>query len=110
MPEDDHTNHVRAYVLIETKPEMARSVVQSLQKRPDIRSVDAINGPFNVIAVVERDSASSMATAILVEIKKLPGVADVIVYLAEPKEEWRLPPTYLSNFRVGHHGYKRRVG
>jgi hypothetical protein len=88
MPEDDNPNHIRAYVLIDTEPEMTRSVVRSLRTRRDISLADIINGPFNAIAVVEGDSASAVAGAILVGIRRLKGVRDVIVYLAthETKE------------------------
>ncbi len=87
MPDGNHSNHMRAYVLIDTEPEMSRSVVLSLRARKDMRLVDAINGPFSVIAVVEGDSASAVAGAILVGIRKLKGVRDVVVYLATPEDE-----------------------
>jgi hypothetical protein len=82
MPEDGNSNHIRAYVLIDTEPEMTRSVVRSLRTRKEVRLADTINGPFRAIAVVEGDSASAVAGAILVGIRRLKGVRDVVVYLA----------------------------
>ena len=110
MPEDSDANRVRAYVLIETQPEMTWNVVRNLRRKRNIRSVDAINGPFGVIAVVEGDSPSSVATGILVGIKKARGVKDIVVYLVETKEEGYPPQKYLSGPPGGdERNYHRRV-
>ena len=74
----------RAYVLIDADPEMTDRVVQSLRCRGDVLLADAINGPHNVIAVIEDSNASTLATAILVSVRKLKGVRDITVYLAMP--------------------------
>jgi hypothetical protein len=87
MSDSDNIDRVRAYVFIQTKPGMAWRVVQNLESKECIRLVDVINGPYGVVAVVEGDSASSVAVAILTGIKKLEGVRDVVVYLAEHKAE-----------------------
>ncbi len=91
MPDGSNSNHIRAYVLIDTEPEMTRSVVRSLQTRKDVHLVDTINGPFSAIAVVEGQSASEVAATILVSIRRLKGVKDVVVYLAAPEIEVALP-------------------
>lgn len=74
----------RAYVLIDADPEMTDRIIQSLRGRRDVRLADAINGPHNVIAVIEGNNASALAAAILVSIRKLKGVRDITVYLAMP--------------------------
>lgn len=80
-------NNVRAYVFIETGPGMAWNVLHNLKKRKCVRQVDVINGPYKVIAVLEGDGASSVAMTILTGIRKLEGVSDVVVYLAEKEGE-----------------------
>jgi hypothetical protein len=75
----------RAYVLIDTEPGMAGSVVAGLRRRSDVRLADAVNGPHGVIAVVEGRDASAVATAILMSIRKLDGVRDFTVYTAAPE-------------------------
>jgi nitrate reductase NapAB chaperone NapD len=82
----------RAYVLINSDPEMTDRVVQSLRCRRDVRLADAINGPHDVIAVVEGSNASAVATAILASIRKLEGVRDITVYLATPQREESASP------------------
>jgi hypothetical protein len=69
----------RAYVLIETEAESALQVVESLQNLSNIISVDIINGPYAVIAVVE-GSTSTVAKTVAVDIKKIIGVKDVIAF------------------------------
>jgi hypothetical protein len=80
----------RAYVLIDSDPEMTDRVVQSLRCRRDVRLADAINGPHDVIAVIEGSNASAVATAILSSIRKLQGVKDITVYLATARKGEKL--------------------
>ena len=83
--------YTRAYVLIDTESGMTDLVVQGLRRIKDIRLADAINGPHGVIAVVEGNNASVVATVILVHIKKLQGVKDIIVYAAIPQKGEKAP-------------------
>jgi DNA-binding Lrp family transcriptional regulator len=92
-------NDTRAYVLIDSEPEMTDRVVQSLRGRGDVRMADAINGPHDVIAVIEGSNASAVATAILMSIRKLHGVKDITVYLATPQREESASPE-LRNIRL----------
>lgn len=87
MIKNINCSNVRAYVFIETIPGMAWIVLHNLKKKKCVRQVDVINGPYEVIAVLEGDGASSVAMTILTGIKKLDGVSDVVVYLAEKEGE-----------------------
>lgn len=79
------SNHeTRAYVLIDTEPDMTARVVRSLRRREDVLMADAVNGPHGVIAVVEGRNASEVATTILMNIRKLNGVRDFTVFTAVP--------------------------
>ena len=77
----------RAYVLIDAEPDQVTKVVASLRGRLDVPLVDAINGPYSAIAVVEGSNASTVAKSILVDIRKLSGVKNITVYLATPEDE-----------------------
>jgi hypothetical protein len=92
MSSDLNLGDTRAYVLIDSDPEMTDCVVQSLRCRRDVRLADAINGPHDVIAIVEGSNASAVATAILASIRKLEGVRDITVYLAAPQKEEKTSP------------------
>jgi hypothetical protein len=78
---------IRAYVLIEVEPGMASSVVSNLRGRRAVALADEISGPYSAIAVVEGNSPSAVATAILMDMKKMSGVKDITVYLAVSKGE-----------------------
>ena len=78
------SHDTRAYVLIDTEPEMTARVVRNLRHRDDILMADAVNGPHSAIAVVEGRNASEVATTILMTIRKLDGVRDLTVYTAAP--------------------------
>ena len=80
MPENRKSRDTRAYVMIDTEPDMTGKVVRDLRRRKDIPLADAVNGPHGAIAVVE-------ATTILVNIRKIEGVKDITVYLAMPHEK-----------------------
>lgn len=76
---------VRAYVLIDIQDGMVRNVVQKLRQK-GIHQVDVINGPHDVIALIQGNSPSDVAVIILNEIKKMEGVTGVIVYLVTEQE------------------------
>ena len=79
-------NRTRAYVLIDTEPGMAASVVRDIRSK-GISQADVINGPHGAIAIVQGNNASEVAVTILASIKKLDGVKGVTVYLAEAEQE-----------------------
>ena len=77
----------RAYVLIDAEESKASEVAAILHNRSGITMADVVNGPYRVIAVVEDSNISAIAKTILIDIKKLSGVRDIIVYLATPDEQ-----------------------
>lgn len=68
----------RAYVLIESAVGKAKSVAEGVQKinSPDARvvSVDAVTGPFDVIALLESDDLDKVGRAITDGIQQVDGV------------------------------------
>jgi len=77
----------RAYVLIDSEENKASEVATSLRDRVGVTMADVVNGPYRVIAVVEGSNISAIAKTILIDIKKLSGVRDIIVYMATPEEQ-----------------------
>jgi hypothetical protein len=76
----------RAYVLIKTEPERADEIAGVLRRRFGITTVDVVNGPYGIIAVVEGSDISAMAKTIAIDIRALSGVTDLIVYMARQEE------------------------
>lgn len=68
----------RAYVLIESAVGKAKNVAEGVQKLqfPDARvlSVDAVTGPFDVIALLESDDLDRVGRAITEGIQRVDGV------------------------------------
>jgi len=77
----------RAYVLVDTERGRASEVVRSLRSQPLVTAADVVNGPYRVIAVIEGSNISTLAKTILVDVRKLDGVKDIIVYMSMPEEE-----------------------
>lgn len=69
---------MRAYVLIEAAVGKAKSVAEGVTrlKFPDIKviSVDAVTGPFDVIALLEADDLDRLGRAITDGIQTVDGV------------------------------------
>jgi len=77
----------RAYVLIDAEESKASEVAAILHNRSGITMADVVNGPYRIIAVVEGSNISAIAKTILIDIKRLSGVRDIIVYMATSEEQ-----------------------
>ena len=68
----------RAYVLIESAVGKAKSVAEGVQKlqlaEAHIIAVDAVTGPFDVIALLESDDLDKVGRAITEGIQRVDGV------------------------------------
>jgi DNA-binding Lrp family transcriptional regulator len=68
----------RAYVLIESEVGKAKGVAEGLQKiefsEARVVSVDAVTGPFDVIALLESDDLDKVGRAITDAIQQVDGV------------------------------------
>lgn len=69
---------MRAYVLIEAAVGKAKSVGEGIQKlslgNTKVLSVDAVTGPFDVIALLESEDLDRLGTAITDGIQQVDGV------------------------------------
>ena len=69
---------MRAYVLIESAVGKAKSVGEGVRKLnftdASVRSVDAVTGPFDVIALLESDDLDKLGRAITDGIQQVDGV------------------------------------
>ncbi len=83
----------RAYVLIDVQEDSIAEVARCLREDLGLATVDIINGPYHIVAVMEGRSISSLARTVVVDIRRLSAVRDIVVYLSEPEEkiEARIP-------------------
>jgi DNA-binding Lrp family transcriptional regulator len=73
---------VRAYVLILSEVGRARSITESIGKMdyPGVRlvSVDAVTGPYDVVARLEAETLDRLADAVTSAIQAVPGVEHTV--------------------------------
>jgi len=68
---------LRAVVMISADPKQADRVTAELKKMPEVRTLSAVAGAYDLIATVESDSASRV-DALLDRIGRAPGVARTV--------------------------------
>ena len=77
---------VKAFVLIEVAAGKSREVVAGItdlqQKRKEILSVEAVTGPYDVIAVVEGADVNAIGDLVNKNIQSVHGVVRTVTCLA----------------------------
>ena len=77
---------VKAFVLIEVAAGKSRAVVAGItdlqQKRKEIRSVNSVTGPYDVIAVVEGPDVNAIGDLVNKNIQSVHGVVRTVTCLA----------------------------
>ena len=77
LADDAEPSRLRAVVMIETDPKQADRVSVELKKMPEVRSLAALSGSYDLIAMVETDSPGRI-DALLDRIGRAPGVARTV--------------------------------
>lgn len=72
----------RAFVLIETSIGKTKDVVNNLRKVPGMKSVEAVTGPYDVIAVVEAKSLTDIGDLVTREVHTVEGITRTVTCLA----------------------------
>ena len=74
----------KAYVLIETAVGKTKDVVTALQnqKVKEIKTVDLVTGPYDIIAVVEHDDFNAIGNLVTEKIHPVPGIARTVTCLS----------------------------
>ncbi len=74
----------KAFVLIETEVGRTKDVVAALQgqKVKEIKSVDLVTGPYDVIAVVEHDDFNAVGILVTEKIHPIPGIKRTVTCLS----------------------------
>ncbi len=72
----------RAYILIETSVGMTNGVATELRSIGDMKSVDTVTGPFDIIAVAEADSLPGIGALISESMHKVPGIVKTVTCLS----------------------------
>jgi DNA-binding Lrp family transcriptional regulator len=72
----------KAFMLIETGVGKTKEVMNVLLKIPGIKSVDAVTGPYDIVAVVEGDDLNAIGSLITNKVHPVPGVTRTVTCLA----------------------------
>ena len=69
---------VQAYILIQTEVGRARDVAAAIQDVSGVVRVDAVTGPYEVIALTEAHNLDEMAKMIVSRVQMVPGITRTI--------------------------------
>lgn len=72
----------RGFVLIETAVGKTREVITHLRKVQGMSSVDAVTGPYDIIAVVEAKDLTSVGEMVTNKIHTVGGITRTVTCLA----------------------------
>ena len=72
----------QAFVLIETSVGKTKQVVQPLTGMSQVVRVDAVTGPYDIIAVVEADNLEGIGEAVTSQVHTVPGIVRTVSCLS----------------------------
>ena len=73
---------VRAYVLIETQVGKTKQVVEAIRKLQGVASVDAVTGPYDAIATIERETLDEIGDFVTAKFHLISGVSRTVICIA----------------------------
>ena len=74
---EEGASRLRAVVMISTDPKQADRVAVELKKMPEVRSLAALSGSYDLIAMIETETPARI-DALLDRIGRAPGVARTV--------------------------------
>jgi DNA-binding Lrp family transcriptional regulator len=72
---------VRAFVLIEVAVGKTKEVVTALRKVDGVQSVEAVTGPYDIIAVVEKPDVNAVGDLVTRNVHSISGIARTVTCL-----------------------------
>ena len=72
----------RAFILIETSVGKTQGVVTELRQVAEMQSVDAVTGPYDVIAVVEAPDLNTVGNLVASRIHTISGIVRTVTCLS----------------------------
>lgn len=72
----------KAFVLIETAVGKNREVVTALRQLGGVKSVDAVTGPYDIIAIIEGETLNDIGDLITDKIHPIAGISRTVTCLA----------------------------
>ena len=72
----------KAFVLIETAVGKTKDVTTALGQIKGVKSVDAVTGPYDVIAIIEAETLNDIGDIVTEKIHPTPGISRTVTCLA----------------------------
>ena len=72
----------KAYILIETTVGKSTDVSEVLTDLPDVVNVDAVTGPYDIIAIVSSQDLNSVGELVTNDIHTIPGIVRTVTCLS----------------------------
>ena len=72
----------KAFVLIETAVGKTKEVISILNKMENLKSVDTVTGPYDIIAVIEAETLNDIGDLITGKIHAIEGISRTVTCLA----------------------------
>jgi len=72
----------KAFILIETKVGKTKEVASALEQLEGVKSVDPVAGPYDIIAVIERESLTDIGDLVTSKIHPVPGISRTVTCVA----------------------------
>ena len=71
----------KAFILIETTVGKTKEVATTLKQLEGVKSVDPVTGPYDIIAVIERESLTDIGDLVTSKIHPVPGISRTVTCL-----------------------------
>jgi DNA-binding Lrp family transcriptional regulator len=68
----------KAYVLIRTVPDKTKEAFRSIRGYTEVKAIDIITGPYDIIAVVEAPTSDDVLDFVMDQIRYTDGIADTL--------------------------------
>ena len=72
----------KAFILIEIASGRPKEVISALKQLEGVKSVDPVTGPYDVIAVIERESLTDIGDLVISKIHPIPGISRTVTCLS----------------------------
>ena len=72
----------KAYVLIRTVPDKTKEAFRSLRECAEVKVVDIITGPYDIIAIIEAPSADEVLDFVMGQVRYIDGITDTVTCFA----------------------------
>ncbi len=71
----------KAFVLIETAVGKTKEAVASLEQLEDVKSVDTVTGPYDIIATIEAETLNNIGDVVTGKIHAVDGISRTVTCL-----------------------------